>query len=130
MKAIVFRALAVWLILIVAESIHGTLREFFLKPYIGDFRARQIAFFSGMALILTIALLFIRWLKTDSHQQLLKVGLLWMALTLVFEFSLGLFVLRYSWERMFSDYNLLKGGLMGFGLLFLVFAPLLAAFDV
>jgi len=38
-----------------------------------------------------------------------------------------LLVLGYSWERMIEDYNLLKGGLMGLGLLWLLFAPLLAA---
>ena len=48
-------------------------------------------------------------------------------MTLLFELSLGRFVLGYSWERILSDYNLPKGGLMGFGLLFLLFAPRLAA---
>jgi hypothetical protein len=33
----------------------------------------------------------------------------------------------YTRERMLSDYNLVHGGLMGFGLLFMLFAPLLGA---
>jgi apolipoprotein N-acyltransferase len=119
--------LAVWLVIIVAESLHGTARELWLKPLVGDFRARQIAFFSGMALILLVALLLVRWLHTERHRQLLHVGLLWAALTLVFEFSLGVFVLGYSWQRMGEDYNLARGGWMGLGLLWLLFAPLLAA---
>ncbi len=121
------RGFAVWCVIILAESLHGTAREIWLKPLVGDFRARQIAFFSGMVLILTIALLFVRWLRAASNQQLLKVGLLWMVLTLMFEFSLGLLVLNYSWQRMWQDYNLAQGGLMGFGLLWMLFAPRLAA---
>lgn len=121
------RGFAVWCVIILAESLHGTARELWLRPLVGDFRARQIALFSGMALILMIALAFARWLQAESQQQLWQIGWLWLVLTLVFEFSLGVFVLGYSWERMWADYNLLKGGLMGLGLVWLLFAPLLAA---
>ncbi len=121
------RGFVVWLVIIVAESLHGTARELWLKPLVGDFRARQIAFFSGMALILLVALLFVRWLRAESQRQLLHVGLLWALLTLVFEFALGLIVLGYSWRRMGEDYNLARGGLMGLGVIWLLFAPLLAA---
>ena len=47
-------------------------------------------------------------------------------LIVIFEFSLGA-ALGYTRERMLSDYNVAQGGLMGFGLLFLLFAPALAA---
>jgi hypothetical protein len=126
-KKYLLRGFAVWCVIIVAESLHGTVREFWLKPHLGDFRARQIAFFTGMALILTIALFCVRWLRAESRQRLLQIGLLWVVLTLAFEFTLGRLVLGYSSERMFEDYNLLKGGLMGLGMLWLFFAPLLAA---
>jgi hypothetical protein len=126
MRAVYSRAFAVWVMLIVAESIHGTMREVLLKPRVGDLRARQICLFTGMLIILGVASSFIRWVRAETTRSLLFVGLMWMAFTLIFEFSLGLF-LGYSGERMLSDYNLPKGGFMGFGLLFLVSAPLLAA---
>lgn len=121
------RSIVVWFVIIFAESLHGILRVAWLQPLVGDFRARQIAFFSGLALILTITLLFIRWLRAETRRKLLAVGWLWLALTLTFEFVLGVFVLGYSWPRMLEDYNLMRGGLMGLGLLFLLCAPLLAA---
>jgi hypothetical protein len=121
------RGFAVWCFIIFVESLHGIAREIWLRPLVGDFRARQIAFFSGMILILTVALIFVRWLRTQGKEQLLHVGLLWMVLTLLFEFSLGRLVLGYSWQRMFADYNLARGGLMGLGLLWMLCAPLLAA---
>jgi hypothetical protein len=120
------RAFLIWLVIILAESIHGTLRQMFLAPLVGDFPARRIAFFIGMLLIFLIAYLFIRWIDAPSPGALLAVGLLWMILTASFEFGLGRFVLSYSWERIFEDYDLTRGGLMGFGLLFMLFAPLLA----
>ena len=121
------RGLAVWCVIILAESVHGLARELWLKPLVGDFRARQLAVFTGMVLILLLAWLFTHWVCAQSRRQLLKVGGLWVALTLAFEFGLGRFGLGYSWERMLEDYNLFKGGWLGLGLLFMFFAPLLAA---
>ena len=121
-----FRAFTVWLVIIFAESIHGTLRQLFLAPLVGDFPARRIAFFVGTLLIFAIAYLFISWIDAPNQKSLFVVGLMWMILTACFEFGLGYFVLNYSWERMFEDYDLSRGGLMGFGLVFMAFAPYLA----
>ncbi|MCY7348804.1 MAG: hypothetical protein LH614_21655 [Pyrinomonadaceae bacterium] len=120
------RAFEVWLLIIFAESVHGTLRQIFLAPLVGDFTARRIAFFVGMFLIFGIAYFFIRWICAENAKQLFAVGLMWMVLTTLFEFGLGRFVLNYSSERMFEDYDLSRGGLMGFGLLFMIFAPYFA----
>ena len=120
------RALAVWLLIVFAESVHGTLRQLFLAPLIGDFAARRIAFFVALLLIFLIAYFFIRWISAPNVQSLFAVGLMWMILMTLFEFGLGLFVMNYSWERMFEDYDVSRGGLMGFGLLFMIFAPWLA----
>jgi hypothetical protein len=126
MKTICLRALAVWVILIIAESIHGTLRELLLKPYVGDLRARQICLFTGMLIIIGIAYAFIRWIGAANTRVLLLSGLMWMALTLAFEFSLGFFVLGYSWERMTEDYDPTRGGFLSLGMIVLLLSPLIA----
>lgn len=117
----------IWLLIMFAESIHGTMRQIFLAPLLGDFPARRIAFFTGMILIFLITLIFIRWIRAETMKSLFIVGLMWAILTLLFEFDLGFFVLGYSQERIFEDYDVSRGGLMEFGLLFMVFAPFLAA---
>lgn len=121
-----FRAFLVWLIIIFAESIHGTIRQLFLAPLVGDFPARRIAVFTGMFLIFLITYFFIRWINAPSVKSLFGIGFIWVFLTVLFEFGLGVFVLNYSWERMFEDYDLSRGGLMGLGLLFMFFAPFFA----
>ena len=120
------RAFMVWLVIIFAESVHGTLRQMFLAPLVGDFTARRIAFFIGMLIIFAIAYLFIGWIAAPSHKSLFAVGVMWMILTGMFEFCLGRLVLNYSWERLLEDYDVSRGGLMGFGLVFMFFAPFLA----
>ena len=60
--AIITRAIAVWLVLIVAEILHGILRGIFLVPHVGEFRSNQIGVFTGSIIILAIALAFVRWI--------------------------------------------------------------------
>ena len=36
------RAIAIWLVPIVAEILHGILRGIFLVPHVGEFRSSQI----------------------------------------------------------------------------------------
>lgn len=126
-KVILMRGFAVWLVIIGAETVHGILRVLILEPFAGDFRARQIAVFSGITLILTITILLFRRLKTENKFLFLCVGLFWLILTVGFEIILGRFVMKVSWARIWSDYDLPNGGLMPFGLIFLTLAPLIAA---
>lgn len=121
------RALAVWLVIIVAETIHGILRSLFLVPVVGDLRARQIGVPIGTLIILAIAITCIQWIGVTSLKQLLAVGALWLAFTMAFEFVLGLYVLGLSWERLLSDYNPAQGGYLALGMIMLAFSPLIAA---
>jgi hypothetical protein len=122
-----FRALVVWLVIIAVETIHGILRTLLLVPWIGEFPARQVSVLTGSLLIFGITFLFVRWMTAKTGLQLLAVGMLWVALTLLFEIGLGRLVLNLSWDRLTEDYAITRGGLLGFGLLFMAISPLLAA---
>jgi hypothetical protein len=110
-----------------AEVVHGVLRTLYLAPLVGDLRARQIGVLVGSALILIIARLVAPWLRARTSRAQLLVGAVWLVLTLLFELILGLVLLGYSWERMALDYDVLRGGLLPFGLVILALAPWLAA---
>jgi hypothetical protein len=120
------RSLVVWCLFIVAESLNGTIRNLWLIPILGDRPAHLISFVTGSILILTLATLCIHWLNARSVTQLLRIGLLWLMLTLGFEICLGRFGLGYSWERIAADYNLAQGGLMPIGLAVVTLSPLIA----
>lgn len=121
------RSFIIWLLIIFAESIHGTLRTILLEPRIGGFRARQISVFTGALIILTITFFFIRWISAREVSQFIKIGVFWVISTIAFEIILGRFILDASWERIFSDYKIWEGGLMPIGLLCLIFTPLITA---
>jgi hypothetical protein len=64
----------------------------FLVPIVGDHRSRQIGVFTGSALIFLIAYLAVPRLHAATRKSLMAVGVLWLVLTVAFEFTLGHFV--------------------------------------
>lgn len=120
------RALTVWLMIVAAESVHGILRQLFIAPVIGDLPARQVGVAIGAAIIFVIAWFCICWIGAKTLLEQVSVGAVWVVLIVIFEFALGT-ALGYTRERMLEDYIVSEGGLMGFGLLFMLFAPALAA---
>jgi hypothetical protein len=120
------RALAVWLLVMAVEFVHGTLRWTFLRPRVGDFRSGQIGVFTGSALFLVIVYFCGRWMRMRSGNDALWIGALWVGLTLAFEWSFGHYAMGRSWESIAEEYNLLHGGLMPIGLAIFGVSPWLA----
>jgi hypothetical protein len=120
------KVLTAWLLIVAAESVHGTLRRLFLVPLMGDMPSRQAGVLVGSLIIFVIALLTVRGFGMITSRQKFLAGALWVLLTVIFEVSLGLLT-GYTTERILSDYDLRQGGFMIFGLLFMFFTPFLAA---
>ena len=120
------KALAAWLLIVIAETVHGVLRQIFIAPRMGDLPARQVGVLVGSVIIFAIAWTCIRWIGARSLGEQIKVGLVWVVITVLFEFGLGT-ALGLPPERLLADYNLAAGGFLGLGLLFMLLAPSLAA---
>ena len=120
------RALLAWLLVIAAETVHGIIRQLFISPLLGDLPTRQLGVLVGSLIVFIIACLTIRWINAWTPAAQLGTGMAWVALTVAFELVLGT-ALGYPLERMTSDYDVTRGGYMAFGLLFMLFSPLLAA---
>jgi hypothetical protein len=99
------KALAVWLIIVVAEILQGVARGLFHSPRIRELRARQIGVFTGSGIILAVAIGFARWIGLRSVCPLPGNGFLWPILILSFEIAFGRLAAGASWERIGSDLN-------------------------
>ncbi len=124
--SVFLRALEVWLLISVAETLHGLVRISILQPVVGDFRARQIAVLTGSLIILVIAVLFRDWIPVTSRAAGAVVGAFWVTITVAFEVVIGRLVMDLPWARILEDYNLVEGGLMPLGLMVMFLAPLVA----
>jgi|GEM_PF-5379161 len=59
----------------------------------------------------------------DSTRQALLIGIIWLALTVAFEFVFGRLVMRRPWSQLLSDYNVFKGRMWAVFLIWLTLAP-------
>ena len=116
------RAALVWMLIMLAETGHGVVREVFVAPVIGGLRARQIGVPVACVIIFVIAWLTARWMGATTRKQQFTAGAFWVVLTLVFELLLGR-AMGMSWSRLLSDYNPAHGGFMLLGLAFMFITP-------
>jgi hypothetical protein len=119
---LLFRAFFGWLGIIVAESLHGLLRNLVVAPAIGDFAARQVAVVTGSLLVLLIAWLTVPSIDPRDRKEALAVGLFWVALTVTFDLALGRLA-GASWQRLLEEYDLPHGGLLPIGLAVMLLTP-------
>ena len=120
------RALAVWAAILALAVANGGLREAVLIPRLGTVAGQA---FSGVllsVLVLAVAYLALPWLRARGAGQLWGVGLGWLALTLVFEFSFGLLRGR-TLAELLAAYRFEGGNLWPVVLAVTALAPWLAA---
>lgn len=121
-----YRALAVWLLFLITAIVNGAVRESILRPAFGDKRAHVISTLSLSSLILVGAWLTAPFVRYDSTAAAWGVGVLWVALTLAFEFLAGRFVFGKSWDVLLADYDVMQGRIWPLVLVVTLLAPVLA----
>jgi hypothetical protein len=102
---------------------NGALREALLVPRAGEHRGPQLSSLLLIALFSIYFAVLFGVSPVTSTAEAFTVGLMWLALTLVFEFLLGRFVSRLSWQKMFAEYNLFAGRLWALVPLWVALAP-------
>ncbi len=121
------RAIGLWFLLMTAETLQGFWRAKVLARWMGDAASRDLSTFTGTLIILLITFACIGWFPSRNTSTLLQIGAIWVLLTLSYEIVLGRVALHRTWNEIASDFDLLEGRLFPIGLLFLLFAPLIAA---
>lgn len=119
-------ALGVWFILVVAAILNAGLRESLITPKMGQHAGHVISTISLVIIILVVIYLFLSTLKMSYTQtELFLVGVIWLVLTIGFEFGFGHYVMGHSWDKLLADYDLLKGRIWVLVPLTTFIAPLL-----
>ena len=123
---IALKALAVWVGIVMLAVLNGTLREAVLVPKLGTAAGLVLSGVLLSVLILVVAYLSLPWLGARRPVELLGIGLVWLGLTLVFEFSFGRWQGK-SWPEMLEAYTFKGGNIWPVVLVVTAIAPYLAA---
>jgi hypothetical protein len=94
--------------MLVLAVLNGAAREFFYKGSLGELGAHQLSTVTLLILFSAYIWVVIRRWPPASGRQAWLIGLLWLVLTLIFEFGFGRFGGR-SWASLLQEYNLLAG---------------------
>ena len=112
-----------WVSMLVIAIANGVLREATFGKVMPELRAHQLSTVIGAVLIgMFIWVVVYAWPPSSSTQALL-IGLVWLALTITFEFFMGLVLMRRPWSQVLNDYNLLAGRVWVLFLVWLALAP-------
>ena len=121
--SLVVRAFAVWLVILGAAVANGVVREAWLVPSLGPNSAHVVSTIVLAVSIVVIAAFFAAWLGPTSARETVVVGVVWLLLTLGFEFGAGHYLLGAPWSRLLEDYNIAAGRIWILVLVVTAFTP-------
>lgn len=102
-----------WLPMTLIAIFNVVIREMIFTRLFRELTCHQLFTLTLMILIGEYTWLIFPFLKTDLPSEAWLIGIVWFVRTLSFEFLAGHYIFKNSWERLFQDYNLLKGRIWG-----------------
>ena len=102
---------------------NGLIRTSLYMQFLTELHAHQLSALSFIVLFGFYVWFVLKWLKLSSAQKALQLGLVWLVLTVGFEFLFGHFVMGNPWASLFHDYNLLAGRVWVLVLIWITAAP-------
>ncbi|NMB81235.1 MAG: hypothetical protein GYA14_05405, partial [Ignavibacteria bacterium] len=85
--------------------------------------AHQLSVVSGILFFaIYVWIISGKWRMT-SKKQAITIGLMWLFMTIIFEFIFGHYVMGHAWEMLFNDYNIFEGRLWMIVLVWITLSP-------
>jgi len=112
-----------WIPMVFIAIANGVLRQAWYGKHLSELYAHQLSSLIGALLFGAYIWMIVRYWKPVSARQSMIIGLVWLGLTVAFEFLFGHFVMEHSWPRLLQDYNLLAGRVWSLLLVWVAVAP-------
>ncbi|MEA5536803.1 hypothetical protein [Crocosphaera sp. XPORK-15E] len=117
--------LLAWIPMVFIAILNGIIRESTYGKPLTELQAHQVSTLTGVLLfgfyIWGLTYLF----PLTSSIEAIMIGVLWLGLTVIFEFVFGYYVAKHSWQKLLEDYNLFAGRVWVIVLLWIMTAPLM-----
>ena len=121
-----YKSFFIWLLITPLAILNGAFRQLVLEPSLGTGIANPISCFILCGLIFIVSIIFIPKLRKGTVKTYIKIGLLWILYTILFETVLGL-VIGSTFTEIINAYDITTGNLWLLVVLFIGFAPWLVA---
>ena len=121
------RAILIWLVLSVLAVLNGMARNSLITPRIGEHGGHVASTIILCTVIFAVTLISIRWMGPEGRGSAWLIGIVWVVLTVSFEFLAGHYLFGSEWSKLLADYNLAEGRIWLLVLMTSFFAPWCAA---
>jgi len=112
-----------WLPMVLIAIVNAVIRDLTYGKHMAELHAHQISTLTAIILFgLYIWLLSLKW-KIESPGEAIIIGLIWIVLTVAFEFLFGHFAMKHPWSKLLADYNIFQGRLWLLILIWVGIAP-------
>ena len=122
------QAVVIWFAILVVAIANGAARVDLLIPWFGEELGHVLSTLSLCLLIFAVTWASIAWIGVSSRNDALRIGALWLAMTVAFEFLGGHYLFGTPWPQLLADYNIVRGRIWVLVLVTTAVAPLLAAY--
>jgi len=124
---IVIKVACLYIVVAACETLNGIARTLFLNRWIGFKKAKRVSMISALLLCLLVCYFYIPILNIRTDSGLLILGISLSLFMLLFDITVGRYVAKTSWGLIIDDFNILKGNLLGVGMVAMAFCPLLSS---
>ena len=112
-----------WVPMLVIAVANGAFRQATFAREMSELRAHQLSTLIGSVLIGLFIWFVVRRWPPASDREAVLIGLVWLLLTVAFEFFMGLVLAHRSLSQVLHEYNLFAGRVWVLFLIWLTLAP-------
>ena len=127
MGAALLKGAAVWLLLVAVAVGNGLLRDLALAPLLGPVAALALSGVLLAGLVFLVAFFTLPAIGKTTAPVYWAIGILWLVLTVVFEFVFGHYIAGKPWRDLAQVFDIARGDLFALVLAATVCSPWLAA---
>jgi hypothetical protein len=117
------RYLAIWVVFLNLAIFNGGVRDFLIKPVLGEFRSQQVSVATAIGLFAIVTWLVHRGWPIESAKMAILIGVMWMSLTVIFEVGMILWIAEKPLSAVREQYDIASGNLWVFVPLALLVLP-------
>lgn len=121
------KAISLWILILFFAALNGVFREAVLLPILGKPFGLILSGLLLSIFVVVVAWIFVPRIFDVERVKPVYVGMLWLVLTLMFEFVFGRWVQGRSWAALLEAYTFKDGNIWPIVLVVTFLAPILAA---
>ena len=112
-----------WIPMVFIAIANGAVRQLGYGKVLSELFAHQLSCLTGTLLFFAYTWCLSLYWPLLSSRQAFTIGLIWLILTIAFEFLFMHYGAKVPWGKLLHDYNILEGRLWVFVLIVVLIAP-------